>query len=95
MLIQLAAVEPKSVLGYRPTVGHKATTFLGSCSAFSTMSQEVKITDADGTRVFRVPERVVSCVQVWKEMLETGQPDANDDTVSLRPGLPNSVGSFR
>jgi hypothetical protein len=48
------------------------------------MSQELRITDAEGTRVFSIPEKYIGCVQVWKEMLETGRPDVNDDMVSLR-----------
>jgi len=47
------------------------------------MSQELRITDAEGTRVFSIPEKYIGCVQVWKEMLETGRPDVNDDMVHL------------
>lgn len=47
------------------------------------MPQELKITDAECTRVFSIPEKDILCIQVWKEMFELGRPDANDDPVYL------------
>jgi len=51
------------------------------------MSRTVKIAAAQGTRVFCIPQSVVTCVQVWKEMLERGKSDANNDTVFTQDGV--------
>jgi hypothetical protein len=50
------------------------------------MSHELKITDAEGTRVFSIPERDINCIHVWKEMYEMGKINLNDDPVPLAFG---------
>ena len=47
------------------------------------MSPGLMIIDAEGTRVFSIREKDISCIQVWKEMLETATPDTNGEPVYI------------